>query len=239
MNRPPVNAINDAMCREIIAALDELEADDSVDAMILAGADGVFSAGLDIRALYPLPREQMQVFWMLFCETFRRLAGSPLIVVAAIEGHAPAGGCVFALTCDHRIMAEAPFKIGLNEVRVGLPVPYWLTDWAISLIGRRHAERLLGLGAMLSPREALAVGMVDAVVAPDAVMGACNAEIASRLTAPANARRGTKAAARGDRLATMIQRAERDTDVLLDNWFGAECRAVMGALVDKLGGAVH
>ena len=236
LSRPPVNAIDGTLCQEVIHVLDELEADSSVHALILAGRAGVFSAGLDVRALYALERPQMVTFWGLFCDFFRRLAGTPLVTVAAIEGHAPAGGCVMALACDHRIMAEGDFRIGLNEVMVGLPVPFWLTDWAISLMGRRRAERLLQLGALLTPAEALMAGMIDEVVPPGAVLDACRTEIGIRFRSPPGARRLTKAAARGDRLATMMARAQQDTDVLIDSWFGDECRAVMGQLVDKLAG---
>ncbi len=236
LSRPPVNAIEEAMCQELIDALDELEADDSVDALILAGRPGIYSAGLDVRALYPLERPAMVTFWHLFCELFRRLAGTPLVTVAAIEGHAPAGGCVLALACDHRIMADGAYGIGLNEVMVGLPVPHWLTDWAISLLGRRHGERLLQMGAIVSPKEALDVGLIDHIVAEGGVLEASVVEIQRRLSVPRHARRLTKAAARNDRLADMMQRADHHTALLIESWYGPECRQVMGALVAKLAG---
>lgn len=235
-NRPPVNALNGTLCRELIAAIGQLEADPHIDALVLTSAAGIFSAGLDVRALYPLEQPAMRTFWFTFCKLFRALAGTPLVTVAAIAGHAPAGGCVLALACDHRIMADGPYRIGLNEVAVGIPMPRWLAHWAVAILGRRHAERMLQLGALVEPAEALYVGLVDAVVAQESLMDAALAEVALRLDVPAVARRGTKVALRGDALAAMEQAAEADTDALLHGWYSPECRAVMGALVSRLAG---
>lgn len=236
LNRPPVNALNGTLCRELIAAIGELEADPDIDALILTSAPGVFSAGLDVRALYRLEQPAMGTFWFTFCKLFRTLAGTPLVTVAAIAGHAPAGGCVLALACDHRIMADGAYRIGLNEVAVGIPMPRWLAQWALSILGRRHAERMLQLAALVEPAEALYVGMIDAIATPEALLDAAQAEVALRLELPPAARRGTKLALRGDALAAMELAAEADTEALLRGWFSPECRAVMGALVARLAG---
>lgn len=236
MRRPPVNALDGTLCRELLAAIVELEADPAVQGLIVAGSPGVFCAGLDVRALYPLERPAMRAFWFGFCELFRAIAGTPLVTVAAIAGHAPAGGCVLALSCDHRIMVEGAFKIGLNEVEVGLPVPRWLAEWAISVLGRRQAERMLQLGALVEPAEALQVGLVDAVVPCEGLVDAARAELAKRLALPPHARRATKHALRAATLRAMEQAVEADTEAFLDGWFGPECRAVMGALVARLSG---
>lgn len=234
--RAPVNAVEGDLCLDLMEALDALEADPDVQGFILAGRPGVFSAGLDLRKLYPLDPDGMRAFWRIFHATFRRLWATPLVTVAAIEGHAPAGGCVLTLACDHRVMAQGDFRIGLNEVAVGIPVPRWLAEVAVSVMGRSHAERALSVGALAEPAEALRLGFVHEVLPPDAVMARCRQELALRLNAPDGARRGTKKALRASLLESMQAREPGDEDALIAGWFSPECREVMGAMVARLSG---
>src|SRR5690606_27858920 len=103
---------------------------DGVAAVIVSGLPGIFSAGLDVPHLVSLgdDRNALRAAWAAFFGAARGLAACRVPVVAAITGHAPAGGCVLSLCCDYRIMARAddgaaPFTIGMNEARVGLAVP--------------------------------------------------------------------------------------------------------------------
>ena len=106
----------------------------------------MFSGGLDVPHLIQLDRPAMSATWRDFYAMMRALATSPIPIAAAITGHAPAGGAVISLFCDVRIMADGDFKIGLNEVQVGLFLPPIIFKAMRRLVGNRQAERLCVAG---------------------------------------------------------------------------------------------
>lgn len=174
--RPPVNALDPALCRALITTLDAAVAD-GVDAVVLSGAPGIFSAGLDVPHLMALgqDRQALHAGWGAFFGAARSLAALRIPVVAALTGHAPAGGCVLSLCCDYRVMARSPnpakpFMIGMNETQVGLAVPEGAQQLMRRVIGPYRAERLLVSGSMVTADEALRLGLVDTVVEVDQVV---------------------------------------------------------------------
>ncbi len=259
LQRPPVNAIDGDLLSDLGAGLDALE-QAGVDGYVFAGRPGLFSAGLDLPALLQLDAAAMGLFWNQFFATFIRLYRSPLCAVAAIDGHAPAGGTVLALTADHRWMTRGPFRMGLNEVAVGLAVPSFLCHVVSHLLGQRAAERLLTQGLLLDPEEALRVGFVDGLAdpapddglatparaanAPDApsdapplrpVEAAARAELMRRLAVPEQARRQTKRNLRAP-IADVIEAGfGRESEVFLAFWFDPECQRQLRAVVARLG----
>ena len=119
--RPPVNALNPALCHDLASALSMAVAE-GARGIVLSGGPNVFSAGLDVPHLLSLgdDRHALTLAWEVFFDAAMVLATCPVPVVAAISGHAPAGGCVLALCCDYRVMASGPFRIGLNEIDAAL-----------------------------------------------------------------------------------------------------------------------
>lgn len=232
--RPPVNAIEGTFCADLVAALDALEQDPEVRGVILAGRPGLFSAGLDLPALLALDEAEMRAFWAQFAGMFLRLWSTPLCVVAALEGHAPAGGTVLAITADHRIMADGPYKMGLNEVEVGLAVPVFLCEIVRSMLGQRIAERVLTQGLMFSPLEALAVGFVDEVVSADRVVEQARAEVLRRIARPDAARRATKAALRAPHANAIANGLAAEVDGFIQFWFSDDCQRELRRVVAQL-----
>ena len=108
MDRPPANALNLELLEQLLAALETVRTE-GARAIILTGRPGMFSGGLDVPALLPLDRRQIEQFWSRFFALTRQLATSPVPVIAAVSGHAPAGGAVLALHCDLRIGAAGRF----------------------------------------------------------------------------------------------------------------------------------
>lgn len=232
--RAPVNALNPALCTALITALRQAAAD-GVGGVVLAGGPKVFSAGLDVPYLLSLRTpEALSEAWETFLETARTLAGSPLPVVAAINGHSPAGGCVLALCCDYRVMASGALRIGLNETQVGLVVPEGIQRLMRRVVGHGRAERLLVAGTMLESAQALAVGLVDELAEPEAVSARARAWLQGLLQLPRTPMLATRALARADLVAALhpelIQTAR-----FIAAWNDADTQGALRALLAKLG----
>ena len=203
-------------------------------ALVLSGAPGMFSAGLDVPFLLTLDRAGIGELWRAFYALLRALAASPLPVVAAITGHSPAGGAVLAIFCDLRVMADGDFRIGLNEVRVGLPMPPVILAAARRLLGPRVAEQLCVGGELLSPAAAARVGLVDEVVPPARVVERAVAAARELAALPPAAMAETRRLARADLVAPFAAAGEAETAALIESWFSAEAQSTLRALVERL-----
>lgn len=163
LSRPPVNALDPGL----IAALREAVTDaprQGAAAVVISGGPGLYSAGLDVPALLKLDRAGMLELWRSFSGMLAAIACSSIPSVAAITGHSPAGGTVLALNCDYRVMADGPFKLGLNETQVGLALPRNILASLQRLLGPHRAERHIVAGNMIDAAEALRIGLVNRVV---------------------------------------------------------------------------
>ncbi len=231
--RPPVNALDPALVAALKAAI-ESASKDGASALILSGSPGLFSAGLDIPALLQLDRDAMRVFWSDFFSVCAALARSPIPVAAAITGHSPAGGAVLAIFCDYRVMARGEFRIGLNEVQVGLTVPDCIQAALRRLVGPYRAERLLVAGAMLDSDDALAAGLVDELTDVDHVVTRTLAWMEPLLKLPRRAMLATRALARADLALLFDDPDALPVEAFLDGWFAPEAQATLHALVERL-----
>ena len=238
MARPPVNALDPELVRALRAAVEAAPAQ-GARGVVLSGRPGMFSAGLDVPALLQLSRQEMVAFWQDFFGLCSSLASSPIPVVAAIGGHSPAGGAVLSIFCDYRVMARSadaakPFRIGLNEVPVGLSVPVSI-QWALRrLVGPYRAERLMVAGAMLDAEQALAVGLVDELIEADLVVPRAIAWLQELIKLPQHAMSTTRLLARSDLIAIFADPTKLSVEEFADAWFGAETQATLKALVAKL-----
>ena len=238
--RPPVNALDPALCRALITTLDAAVAD-GVDAVVLSGAPGIFSAGLDVPHLMALgqDRQALHAGWGAFFGAARSLAALRIPVVAALTGHAPAGGCVLALCCDYRVMARSPnpakpFMIGMNETQVGLAVPEGAQQLMRRVIGPYRAERLLVSGSMVTADEALRLGLVDTVVEVDQVVPHALEWLGSLLALPRTPMLLTRSLARAD-LVRALQPENLDLERFVEGWYDADTQAGLRALLARLG----
>lgn len=231
MDRPPANGLNRELVARLLAGLDEARLR-GARAMILTGRPGMFSAGLDVPEMLGLPRAEVYAFWQLFFRLNRALAASAVPVIAAVSGHAPAGGAVLALHCDFRIGAAGNFKIGLNEVQVGLPVPVTILAALEYVVGPRVARRLAVRGELIPMAEAATLGLVDEVVAPEELAATALHRARELLALPPEAmnttRLNTKVA-----LLTALGSTD-DATAATAWWFSAETQAGMHKLAAKL-----
>ena len=216
LSSKPVNGLSLDVCREFTATLKDLEANSAVRGMVLGSAvKGIFSAGLDLRSLLITPEQtadDLATFWTAVQELWLTLYMSRLATVAAISGHCPAGGCLLALSCDARVMVEGSYRMGLNEVHLGLVAPPWLSTMLKDTVGRRQAEWMLQLGQLLSADEALHVGMIDEVVPLASLHGASNAKMMELLSIPDGARAMAKQQVRRDAAAALRDFQNEDLD---------------------------
>ena len=233
--RAPVNALNPALCGDLSAAI-ATALDDGVHGMVLSGGPNVFSAGLDVPFLLSLGEDRgaLHAAWESFFDAARALAQSPVPVVAAIGGHAPAGGCVLALCCDYRIMASGGFRIGLNETQVGLAAPEGVQMLLRRVVGSYRAERMLVAGELVDTERALALGLVDELVEIDNVATRARIWLETLLALPRQPMLQTRALARAD-LVTALQPERIQLQRFIDGWFEADTQAGLRALVAKLG----
>ncbi|XP_051037191.1 enoyl-CoA delta isomerase 1, mitochondrial isoform X2 [Phodopus roborovskii] len=131
--------------------------------------------------------------------------------VILTSGASPAGGCLMALTCDYRIMADNPkYTIGLNESLLGIVAPFWLKDNFVNTIGHRAAERALQLGMLFPPAEALKLGVVDEVVPEDQIYSKARSVMVQWLAIPDHSRQLTKSMMRKATADNLIKQREAD-----------------------------
>jgi enoyl-CoA hydratase/carnithine racemase len=231
--RPPVNAFNTDLLVRLNTALDAPRPG-SCAALVLSGRPGVFSAGLDVPELLTLDAARMLRFWEAFFGAQARLAASPVPVAAAITGHSPAGGAVLAMYCDYRVMAAGKYRIGLNEVQVGL-FPGPIIHGALRrLVGPRVADRLLVGGVLLPPDEALNAGLVDRVTDEGDVIAAALEWARQMASLPPQAVARTRALARADLVALTANLGPSDYEAMNAAWFSAETQTTMRALVERM-----
>ena len=182
-----VNAMTPDLLDGLSGALDTAEA--NAGAVVLAGRPRVFCAGLDLNVMRGGGRPAEDLL-QRGTEIFLRLAEFPRPVVAACTGHALAAGAVVLLCCDIRIGAAGGWKIGLNEVAIGLPLPRLVVALARARLSPRHFTRACNTAQIYSPTEAVEVGFLDRADSSDATGDALGVatELAQRLDADAFAK---------------------------------------------------
>jgi len=236
LSRPPVNALNTELVGALLAALQG--AGKEAAAVVVTGQPGLFSAGLDVRGMLQLDRDRIVA---LFVELWRlqyAIATSPVPVIFGLTGHSPAGGTVLAIHGDYRVMALGDFRMGLNEVQVGL-FPGPPIHGAFRRLTGGHGEQLLSRGALVDPATALRVGLVDELC--DVSQVAARAlEVAREFCAlPREAMLRTRKMARADLVALFGKpgqelMAEREFGNMgAEMWFAPAAQAVLKKLFVK------
>jgi Delta3-Delta2-enoyl-CoA isomerase len=231
--RPPVNALDTSLVRALREAVLDAPGN-GARGIVLSGAQGMFSAGVDVPALLALDRDGVATFWNDFFAVCGAIAASPVPVVAAITGHSPAGGAVMSLFADYRVMAHGVYKIGLNEVQVGIAVPEPIQFAMRRIVGNYRAERLLVSGAMVDAEQAHAIGLVDELAAVEQVVQRAVLWLTDLLTLPPHAMLRTRAIARADLLEVWGDTEGLVEPSFIEAFLSGETQAVLQALVARL-----
>jgi enoyl-CoA hydratase/carnithine racemase len=233
LQRPPVNALSPELLQAVADGVREAPRQ-GAEAVVLSGGEGVFSGGLDLPVLVELDRTRLEAALEIFFDAMAALAESKVPVVAAITGHSPAGGAVLAMFCDWRVMAAGKYVIGLNEVRIGFPMPVVVADVATRIVGPRHAETLCVTGELMSPERALEIGLVDAVAPPEKVVAEAIRWCEKCLESPPDTLAATRATMRGDLVELVARSRSSDLAAITALWFEPAMQRGLRAVVDGL-----
>ncbi len=172
LNRGKVNALNGAVVDQLRAHLKRLEAEPDVRAVILTGSGKFFSFGFDIPEFLAFSKKQFTEYLVNFTDLYTYLFLFPKPVVAVLNGHTMAGGCMLALACDHRIMITGKAKISLNEIGFGSSVFAGSTEMLRFWVGNANATAILYSGAMYQAEEAKALGLIHEAAAEQSLLAA-------------------------------------------------------------------
>jgi enoyl-CoA hydratase len=225
---PGRNALGTAVMQRLIGGL----RDGGGRPLLLRGAGDTFSAGLDLKEVAGLEAAGMERYLLLLDDLIDALYGYPGPTVAAVNGHAIAGGCVLALCCDLRVMADDPrLRIGLNEVALGLEFPPKILALARRRVPRRWIERVVLEAELHAPVAAREFGLVDEVA------GDCLAVARERLAALAAHAPGvyvaTKESLRGGALDLSDAERRRFRGTVVPAWCAPETKARIRAVLER------
>ena len=216
MDRPPMNALNSQVQREIAQAAQEVAENAQVGAVVVFGGPKVFAAGADIAEMSSMTYADMAAASRGLRSAFSTVARIPQPTIAAITGYALGGGLELAMCCDFRVAGDNA-KVGQPEIALGIIPGAGGTQRLPRLIGPARAKDLVFSGRFVNAQEALEIGLVDRVCAPDDVYS--------------EAVSWARALARGPRIALQAAKAAIDTGLEVDLETGLEIeRAHFSAL---------
>lgn len=225
LNRPPVNALDTPLNEAIAATFGGLEGP-----VVLTGTGRCFSAGVDLRAILDGGAEYTRRFMESLVAGFRAVFEYPAPVVAAVNGHALAGGCVIAMAADTRVMSGG--TIGITEIAVGVPFPVSAIEICRHVMGRSATVAALG-GEAASPEQALRRGWVDATVQPGELLDVAVARARALGALSPGAYESTKKQLQRPARTAIKDCSDEDVHTV-ESWCSDDTRARIAAFVANL-----
>lgn len=207
------NALSKDAIDDLRTALDDAAAEAGVVAAVIAGRDGVFSAGFDLKVMMSGDISAMVNLVADGGELISHVYSCGLPVVAACTGHALAAGAFLLLGCDVRVGAVGDFKIGMNEVAIGMVLPQWAMTISRERVNPLHLQRAVANARITDAAGAVEVGFLDFVVEPDQVVERAIAEAAALSVLDRQAYVGTMKQFRGSVAQTMVAQAAADREL--------------------------
>ncbi len=230
------NSMSPQMLAELRSAFQEVVSQ-GASAAVLTGSRRSFCAGLALPEIVGLDREAMYDFMSGFSDAMRHLLTMPIPTIAAINGHAIAGGAVMALMCDYRIMTDGDALIGLNEAQLGIGLPAIVIEPLRARVPSRSWAPIALAGELFEPAEALALGLVDDVTEADDLLDLAVVRAAELAGSP-EAYAQVKAALLRPTVAELDAVGPAELQAWLDTWFSPSGQRLVNATVAKLTGFV-
>ena len=217
LNNGATNPISPELLDDLADVLTRIKGE--FKGMVLAGGEKFFCIGLDLPGLLPLGRKEMVEFYFKFMQVALDLYTLPMPTASALNGHATAGGAIFALCSDFRFVSSGRKFIGLNEVKIGVSVPY-LADLILrQVVGDRCATEMMFKGEFVEPEKAQEIGLVDEVFSPEELEEKAVAKIAELAAlSPGGLTVIKKNRVEGVRSQYEASRST-EADLFLDCWF--------------------
>lgn len=232
LNGPGKNALGTPVMTQALADLAAAKG----QPVLLRGHGDVFSAGLNLKEIATLDADGMGAYLALFDRLLVALLTHDAPLVACIEGHAIAGGCVLALACDLRVAsARAELRIGLNEVPLGLVFPPRVIALARARLAPSHLARVILEGGLYDPAESLRLGLVHAV--HEDALAAGRAQLARLAASPRAAYVAAKRELNRGAVSLSAEEEASFVTHVLPTWTGPELRTMVQAALSKRGSA--
>ena len=231
LNNGTTNAISSTLVADLSSALSQVRCD--AKGMVLLGNEKFLSIGLNLPEVIHFDRGEMTDFLTRFEQQIYDLYTLPMPTACAMAGHAVAGGCVLALTCDYRYAAEGKKLIGLNEATIGLPVPYLPNLILRQLIGDRFATDMMYEGRFLSSSEATDIGLIDEVLPLAEVEKQAIAKIEAMTSLPSKSFNVQKENRAESVCLCYAQHSHKKMELLLDCWFEESVQNILKDAAQK------
>jgi enoyl-CoA hydratase/carnithine racemase len=234
LNHGVPNAINFELLGELHVSLEEIKNDPGIGALVLTSAnEKFFCIGFDIPELYTQDVSAFEKFFHFFNEVCIQLYTLPKPTLAALTGHAIAGGFILASCCDYRYMASGKKFCALTEINLGVPVPYFSDLVLRQLVGDRRATEIMYTGALVTSEEAFRIGFVDALFEPGQLMKEALTKAGTLGALPSPAFQAIK----HNRTSEIAQKGRDylDTDVrnFLTFWYSPDARKRLEEAMEK------
>jgi enoyl-CoA hydratase/carnithine racemase len=234
LNRNTTNAINLELVQQLANILTSLKQDSEVHGLVLGSNNNkFFSIGFDIPHLYGIKKGEFRIFYSAFNRLCVDLYTYPKPTIAAITGHAVAGGCILALCCDYRYIGEGNKKMGLNEIKLGVPLPYPVDCILQQLVGFRTARDVVDTGEFFEPALLLSMGIVDRIVPQAQVLGQSIEKIRSITTHPPDAFSAIKQSRTETVEARINAGLKEKENTFIDYWYSDRVRTLLQEAIAK------
>lgn len=235
LDRPPVNALDADTLHELADRLDAARSE-AAESIVLTGTGSVFSAGADLFRVLEGDAADVDAGIDALSRAFEALFVFPRPVVAAVNGHALAGGAILTCACDYRIMSATTGTIGAVELRAGVPFPAWALEILRHAVANHHFQEIVFTGRSYPPHDALAKGLVDEVV-PDGELMARAVQMADELASvPAVTYSLMKEAVRKPAVDAAVRGTIATDEQIKAAWRSPEVHDAIRKLLASLGG---
>jgi enoyl-CoA hydratase len=226
-----VSALDLELLTALAEQLDEIM-DSPYGAVVITGTGASFSAGVDLWRLLDGGPTYLEKLLPAFERALSLLFTLPRPLIAAINGHAIAGGCVFACACDYRLMAEGPGQIGVPELRVGVPYPGLALETMRYAVGGSHLHELIYLGRTYDFREGLRLGLIDESCSPDELLERALSRAEELASIPAASFSIAKRQLRQPSLDRAAQHGRETDPEVVRTWLDPEIHATIRAYME-------